>query len=397
MTFRPHLTVIALLAAADPPTGGSQLILSGRSYPSRVVMIHTGQQRDLSPAAKRIIHGYATSFLHDSTFGRRFTHEYLFREGTTDWWIPIQTVLEEPLQNEVPVGSRVTLLTRWAGTERIDNRLTWVFVANEFEAGGVPTPPSQYELNGFLLGQTVETIERPLGKPFQDQATPDGWRQRVYGLERAKNSYMVFQSDSVDPLHVFAIQMAGEPGARMRRFLGLTLGDSRARVDSLLGRPSHVKRETDVAVDLLSYEGTNYTVEIDSTGVLSSIMIYGFEGFVDTPDTTDPLGRFTRALRRWDVDSLMRVVAGDIEVFRDTSLISWTYAPRTELSDSTLPISRELRKVAAAIDGRTPVSAVRLTESGNVGLVYTYAAGPVKELFFVWRPGGHRLYEVILR
>jgi hypothetical protein len=55
------------------------------------------------------------------------------------------------------------------------------------------SPPSQYELNGFLLGQHIKSINQQLGAPAQEQHTDDHWVNRVYIMDRAHHAYMVFK------------------------------------------------------------------------------------------------------------------------------------------------------------------------------------------------------------
>ncbi|HET9129495.1 MAG TPA: hypothetical protein VFO86_01025, partial [Terriglobia bacterium] len=97
-------------------------------------------------------------------------------------------------------------------------------------------PPSQRELNGYLLGEDARPISEGFDSIAREQRYNDGWIDRVYALDSAHAAYMVFGfSDSSDDC--LSIQITGEPGTPMHPFLGLRLGDSREKVYNALGKP----------------------------------------------------------------------------------------------------------------------------------------------------------------
>jgi hypothetical protein len=263
--------------------------------------------------------------------------------------------------------------------------------------------PSQIELNGFLLGQHRQSLDRALGVPFQVDTQSDGWTDRVYAIDRAHHAYMAFKFAVQRPAYAVSIQVAGTPGTPMRPFLGLTLGATRADIIARLGPPSSVTPEPDLHLELLEYAGRNYSFEVDSTGVLSSIQILGYDGLLERPTShePDPLERFRTALTLGAVDSLMAVLAPDVEFYRGSQVETYQRAPRTELEDHASSIWRNLfadsTGLISAVRARPSDSAVRVQENGIVGLVYKYDAGPVRELFFTWIPGGYRLWEARFR
>ena len=263
--------------------------------------------------------------------------------------------------------------------------------------------PSQMELNGFLLGQHRGSLDHALGVPFQVDTQSDGWTDRVYGLDRAYHAYMAFKFTAQRPAYAVSIQVAGRPGTPLRPFLGLTLGSPRAEIVARLGPPTSVTPEPDLHLELLEYAGRNYSFEVDSTGVLSSIQIFGHDGLPERPTSheQDPLERFRAALVSGAVDSLMKVLAPDAEFYRGSQVVTYERAPRTELEDHASSIWAFLFAdsigLASAVRVKPSDSAVRIEESGMVGLVYKYDAGPVRELFFAWFPGGYRLWEARFR
>lgn len=372
--------------------------VSARTYPERVTVVLTGAKRPLSEGSVEVLKTWARGIGGDSTFAARFTDEVQVLEDGAQYWVPVQRVWEGDLAREFPAPTRVTFLTRWLGTYQRGGAPQWVFVANEFEAPPFDAPPSQYELNGFLLGQHNDALVHAFGAPFQTIPHEDGWIDRAYGVSREHHAYMAFKF-APDPKDIaVAVQIAGDASTPMRPFLGIHLGSTRKEVEARFGAPSEVSHEDDVNVDLLTWAGRNYSFEVDTAGIVNSIQILGYDGLRDEAmdSEPDPLARFRRVLASGDVDSLLVVVGPDVECYRDTTVTTFTQSPRSDLGTATSPLRRCFAALAAPI--ATPASdvAVRVQEPA-VGLVYKWARGPVQELFFKWFPGGYRLWEARLR
>jgi hypothetical protein len=75
----------------------------------------------------------------------------------------------------------------------------------------------------------------------------------------------------------------------MHPFLGVVLGSDTARVSARLGPPSTVEPESDPPLLLWSYGNRNYSVEFTPAGRLSSIQLFGYDGFGRLPP--EPLPR----------------------------------------------------------------------------------------------------------
>jgi hypothetical protein len=307
-------------------------------------------------------------------------------------------VLEEAFRKEVRVGDPVTLMTRLAGAEHSRGKTTWVFVANGFEAGGVAAPPRQIELNGFLLGQHVRAVDSALGTPFR-VIKREGGSHRVYVLDRTTGAYMVFSIDSAGGNVVSGIQVSGPKGTVIRPFLGITLGTPGTQLIERFGLATSADQLEDVPARLLVWAGHNYTVEVDSGGLVNSIRIAGDEGMRNTPDSseTPSLAALKSALRGMNVDSLMWLLAADLEFMRGDSVVTFTRAPRVELEDARSNVRRRLKDVAARLDAEPDQMNLRMYDTRLMSWVYKWERGPIAEMVFRWCPGGFRLWEVKYR
>jgi hypothetical protein len=272
------------------------------------------------------------------------------------------------------------------------------------------SPPSQYELNGFLLGQHIKSINQGLGMQAQEQRTDDRWVNRIYIIDRAHHAYMVFKFAPDRPDNATSIQVAGDSGTGMYPFLGLVLGSDTARVSSRLGRPSTVEREPDPPLVLWSYENRNYSVEFTPAGRLSSIQVFAYEGFGKLPP--EPLARLEPlrdALVTRDAAALLAVVASDLEIYENGHTYSFTRSARSELSDSTNTLSQLLYASSHSLGSlladsalvRRASVAMRVYEHPRPGTIYTSYRFPsdtrLDELVFQGFAGQWRVWEVRFR
>ena len=265
-------------------------------------------------------------------------------------------------------------------------------------------PPSQVELNGYLLGQYKKVLEPTFGAPYQETKSKDGWVYRVYVLSKETQSYMAFKFTKDDPEHVFSIQIAGEAGTNMLPFLGLRLGDDKSQVLQVLGKPSKVKRDAELKLELWSYKHRNYSVEVTDEGKMSSIQIFGFEGFEEeTPEakTFPRFGELEQCVLGKDVDCLILVLAPDFEVYKDRKTITFSTAARRELSNPDSPLARLLlgdhdSLRAVFVDEKLKGEPeLRLTMGGPMRHVLKfYNSKIISEVVYNWQAGEWRVWEV---
>lgn len=267
-------------------------------------------------------------------------------------------------------------------------------------------PPSQVELNGFLLGQHVGTVSATFGEPAVVQESPDGWVDRVYYTDSTQSAYMVFGFTPDRPDYVAAIQLTGRRSADQLPFLGLFLGDSMQAVEDRLGPATDRVVLPDWPADRLEYDGRNYSVEVDSGGVLLSIRIQGYAGLPEQPDSgAGPLATLHDALDSRNADVVLDAMMPDFEIFRDGEVLRFTGPGRREMRDTASAVWHGLvvgeRSLRAILDGTALDSVhtdVRIHEQGPVGIVARFAGtSPLQEIVFVVYAGRWRVWEVRYR
>ena len=66
---------------------------------------------------------------------RRFRREYLFQEGQTLLWLPVQDTVASYFPRELHTGQEIALYVLWLGAYYAGDDITWAFVVTEFDAG----------------------------------------------------------------------------------------------------------------------------------------------------------------------------------------------------------------------------------------------------------------------
>jgi hypothetical protein len=259
-----------------------------------------------------------------------------------------------------------------------------------------------HELQGFLLGQRRNTIEKVLGKPLQVQEASDGWVDVAFQQNGSKENYLVFSFAKSGNEPAAAIQYTGAPTPGMRPFLGLRLGDSVDKVVSVAGKPSLTKASEEEGTLQYDYEGRNFSFEIDTAKRLSSIRIS------DTGKRRGPaipnLELLRAAASNCNIEELLNLLSGDLEVYRGKESLMFERSAVDDLSkpgkmrEAICGNSRSLKSAFLAGDALQGDPNLRITEKGPSGPVIKFPESKtLKEIFFKEEAGEWRVYEIQFR
>ena len=267
-------------------------------------------------------------------------------------------------------------------------------------------PPSQVELNGFLLGQYSEVPPLVFGKPIREIKGSDGWFYQAYQIDK-RGTYMVFGFSPEDKKRIRSLQITGTRGSAMHTFLGVSLGDEMAVLTKALGSPSSVEHEKDLPVDLYKYADRNYTVEVDKDKRVYSIRVEGNDGLSDKPSerADDPFSRFKDAVKRRDREVLLGMVSGELEIYDGQTTVSFRNAARTEIADIQSSVGKRLlgehhSVYATLVRERAPEDGqLRIYGKGrSVNRVYKFPTSKIlKEIVFTFDAGEWRVWEIAMR
>lgn len=104
-------------------------------YPSRVRIVYTGQFREISATRQFAIARWAEVYLPDKAdvYVPLFQHEVLVREGSEEFWMPVQEPLIPYMENELQVEGKATMLVVWMGAILSGpDEVERIYLVNEF-------------------------------------------------------------------------------------------------------------------------------------------------------------------------------------------------------------------------------------------------------------------------
>ena len=257
----------------------------------------------------------------------------------------------------------------------------------------------QTDLNGFRLLQLRNVAENYFGKPF-DTFKTNSSTVEAYRID--SNAYMVFEYNKNFPNNIFSIQLTGYTNKALP-FKGLILGDDVQKVNDILGKPASTEKIESPNVSKYSYEGTNYTVEIDDKGKLYSIRIYGTKDVVQKAnDTFKSYEKFKALVIAKDIKSIVEMLRPDVEIYKKGKVLSINqrYADFAATPDKEIvtALLGDTDSVLQEMKESEPEGELRLIKDFGVGEVYKFYKGKIlKEIVFFPYNGKNRVYEIEFR
>jgi hypothetical protein len=265
-----------------------------------------------------------------------------------------------------------------------------------------------HELDGFLLRQDKKSFDAALGKPFHQEKTDNGGNAFAYHIPGVKQDYLVaFIAGEKDPFFkdkAVRLELTGTEPFGKTGFFGLQLGDASSKVEDVLGKPSQIRHEDDVNLDLWDYTDENFSLEFSADRKLYSIQINDEEkGAKQTLVGSDEVYQFARAVESGNLEKLLFFSSGEIECSRGTAFGIRDGQARKILGDSTSKVSVCLKEAARAIVALGPkmkgvATNVRVYENGPPAVVIKLPpSSPLREVVLVYEAGFLRVYEVTFR
>jgi len=116
-----------------PPTKSGSGIIEGPIFRKLVRANYAGQHRPTDSAVIDFMVGYEKAH-HLETQAELYKESYLFRDGGSDYWLPVQNQVAGYFEKELKTGASVDLYLVATGGFQRENGWTWVLPVEEFEA-----------------------------------------------------------------------------------------------------------------------------------------------------------------------------------------------------------------------------------------------------------------------
>jgi hypothetical protein len=180
----------------------------------------------------------------------------------------------------------------------------------------------EVELAGFMLGQSRKSIHKELGTPIEKRFTEDKWLYEFHALHKDTSVYALFKYPSWDTTRVYSIQVNGDHFPEMHTFRGVKLGSKSEEVFRVFGKSDETEKVDDPPLTVHYYNHKNYSFEIDNTGHLYGIQIYGKILNNKPKEGLPSLDGFKHAITTKNLDSILVHITPDIEIYLGKKAIS---------------------------------------------------------------------------
>jgi hypothetical protein len=259
-------------------------------------------------------------------------------------------------------------------------------------------------LYGFRIGQYREAAKTQLGKPFKSGKYDDGYEYEAFLLNPDKSIYIIFEYAAKDTSKIWSIQVSGSNTATDLGFKKAKLGIDEADAEKLLGKPSSI-RDIGEYGHMWSYDNTNFSVEVNKKGKLSSIKI------LDNSKELFPAGPNIKKIPSFDIvrktlnsndnKDILKLLAGDIEVYYKGKTYYFKKSLLTEQTtdySEVLSVTRTISKDLASVNINNPdeyEENMRLTLNEDIKHVIKIKKGHmIKEIVLKYFAGQYYIYEI---
>lgn len=180
----------------------------------------------------------------------------------------------------------------------------------------------EVELAGFMLGQSRKSIHKELGPPIERKITADKWLYEFHALHKDTSVYALFKYAAWDTTRVYSIQVNGDHFPEMHTFRGLKLGSKAEDVFKAFGKSSETETVVDPPLTIHYYNHKNYSFEIDKTGHLYGIQIFGKILHNKPKEGLPSLAGFKHAIVTKNLDSILVHINPDVEIYHGQKVVT---------------------------------------------------------------------------
>lgn len=261
------------------------------------------------------------------------------------------------------------------------------------------------ELYGFKLNQFKEVPINELGKPLEQGYFDDGFRYEFYLINPDSSAYVVFEYSNLDQHILNSIQVNSKDENIVLGFKGLKFGMTSDEVISKLGPPSS-KEDTGIHGYRWEYDSSNYSIEINPEGLLSSVKILEeYPIFYPKVDITKipSLKTVTKALQSNNKE-MSAILSPGLEVYKGEKLLFFQHSWKHEIEDDKSSIYAVLREAAKGLEKVSPNNMEEYEE--NMRMVFNQDTKHVlkfkkheyiEEIVMNWEFGRYLIWEVRLK
>jgi hypothetical protein len=131
--FKPRTLkeIISVTTKAVKPY--DSMFLATNQLESKVLVTFTGKSRPIISERKTFISIWAGMLGHPKDYADLYEHEYLYKEGDDEYWLPTQEPITKYFDKELKEGDKVTLYLIRIGGHRSQQIVDCVLLVEEFQ------------------------------------------------------------------------------------------------------------------------------------------------------------------------------------------------------------------------------------------------------------------------
>lgn len=205
-------------------------------------------------------------------------------------------------------------------------------------------------LNRFQIGQYRDIIKNELGPPIKKDKFDDGFEYEIYLIKPDTSVYMIFEYAPNNLEVIWSIQLTGKK--YKTDFKSMDLGIDKAKVVKTLGRPTN-KIDIGEYGERWEYTGTNYSLEINTGGMLSSIKITdkSSEMFPKVDVTKIPtFSSLVTILKSKDNLKIKELLTPDIEVYTTDSTYYFRHRITDEVNKDKSGVFKQIKNLSRTLE-----------------------------------------------
>lgn len=259
------------------------------------------------------------------------------------------------------------------------------------------------DLNGFRLGQFREVPKFEFKTILQSDKFEDGYEYDAFLVTQDSSVYMIFEYAKSDLNIIWSIQITGVKAGYDCHFKGLKFGMTSKEVVKILGKPSTIV-DIEKNGKRWEYDNTNYSIEINPNGKLSSIKIINksdeFYPEIDIKEIPT-FTQYSNILESSDNKAISEILAPDIEIYKNDSTYYFKNSFDNEIENDNSRLFRLINEMSHLIKQINPSDSLQYEE--NVRLVLhqdpmhvakLHLNGNYSEIVFKWIFGRYLIWEM---
>ena len=261
------------------------------------------------------------------------------------------------------------------------------------------------ELNGFKLNQFREVPTLEFGESSQEKTFDDGYEMEIFLIKPDSTAYMVFEYANWDKDIIWSIQLYGDDKSLKPDFNNLKMGMTKEKVIENIGQPSNVESVGEYG-EVMKYENTNYSFEINKQNKLSSIKITNLYLKYYPKPKVEKIPSFKAILETLNGDNqkISEILSPGIEVYKDNEVIFFNNSWRNEIENDLSGIYSLIRESIVGLE-KVDTSDLdeyeenmRLSSNQSIKHVLKFRKHPkIQEIVLKWELGKYLIWEIHLR